>query len=173
MAAGVDRNAGIIAEFRANAGRVGGPFEGAPLLLLTTTGARSGRVRVNPMMYLDLDDRRYVFGSKGGAPTDPDWYHNLVADPAASVEVGTEAFEVTATVLEGAERDRVFDAFYQVDSSSTREYGGTGLGLSIVKRLVEAHSGSIRIEDNAPRGTVFVVSIPQPTPTVAETPRVA
>ena len=88
MAAGVDRNAGIIAEFRANAGGVGGPFEGAPLLLLTTTGARSGRVRVNPMMYLDLDDRRYVFGSKGGAPTDPDWYHNLVAHPAASVEVG-------------------------------------------------------------------------------------
>jgi deazaflavin-dependent oxidoreductase (nitroreductase family) len=108
MAAGVDRNAGIIAEFRANAGRVGGPFEGAPLLLLTTTGARSGRVRVNPMMYLDLDDRRYVFGSKSGAPTDPDWYHNLVAHPAASVEVGTEAYEVTATVLEGAERDRVF-----------------------------------------------------------------
>ncbi len=79
MAAAVDRNAGIVAEFRANAGRVGGPFEGAPLLLLTTTGARSGRVRVKPMMYLDLDDRLYVFGSRGGASTNPDWYHNLVA----------------------------------------------------------------------------------------------
>ncbi|HEV3132445.1 MAG TPA: nitroreductase family deazaflavin-dependent oxidoreductase [Acidimicrobiales bacterium] len=108
MAAAADRNAGIIAEFRANAGRVGGPFEGAPLLLLTTTGARSGRVRVKPMMYLDLDGRLYVFGSKGGAPTNPDWYHNLVAHPTASVEVGTEAYEVTATVLEGAERERVF-----------------------------------------------------------------
>ncbi len=59
------------------------------------------------------------------------------------------------------EREKVFDAFYQVDSSSTREYGGTGLGLSIVKRLVEAHEGRIRIEDNAPKGTVFVVSLPQ------------
>ncbi|MBF6556443.1 MAG: nitroreductase family deazaflavin-dependent oxidoreductase [Acidimicrobiales bacterium] len=108
MAGAVDRNAGIIAEFRAHAGRVGGPFEGAPLLLLTTTGARSGKVRVNPVMYLALDDRLYVFGSKSGAPTNPDWYHNLVAHPSASVEVGTEAYEVTAAVLEGGERDRVF-----------------------------------------------------------------
>ncbi|HEX3345077.1 MAG TPA: ATP-binding protein, partial [Polyangiaceae bacterium] len=69
------------------------------------------------------------------------------------------------------ERAKVFDPFYQVDSSSTREYGGTGLGLSIVKRLVEAHSGEIRIEDNPPRGTTFVVSLPQATPSAAEAPR--
>ncbi|HEY8042094.1 MAG TPA: ATP-binding protein [Polyangiaceae bacterium] len=79
----------------------------------------------------------------------------------------------TGIGIPARERTRVFDPFYQVDSSSTREYGGTGLGLSIVKRLVEAHSGTIRIEENAPRGTVFVVSLPQATPTVAEAPRVA
>jgi signal transduction histidine kinase len=71
------------------------------------------------------------------------------------------------------ERLRVFDAFYQIDSSSTREFGGTGLGLSIVKRLVEGHRGAIRIEDNDPRGTVFVITLPQPEPTMAEASRVA
>jgi len=95
---------------------------------------------------------------------------SLLAPTRAMLEVRVSD---TGIGIPGREKLKVFDAFYQVDGSSTREYGGTGLGLSIVKRLVEAHSGSIRIEDNAPRGTVFVVSIPQPTPTVAETPRVA
>jgi len=76
-----DWNTKIIAEFRSNDGKVGGQFEGAPLLLLTTTGARSGQPRVNPMMYLDEGDRLYVFASKAGAPTNPDWYHNLAAHP--------------------------------------------------------------------------------------------
>jgi deazaflavin-dependent oxidoreductase (nitroreductase family) len=102
------RNAGIIEEFRANEGRVGGPFEGAPLLLLITTGARSGRTRVNPLMYLADGDRLVVFASKGGSPTNPDWYHNVVANPDASVEVGTEHFPVRATVATGAERDELF-----------------------------------------------------------------
>jgi signal transduction histidine kinase len=81
--------------------------------------------------------------------------------------------EDTGIGIPPRERERVFDPFYQVDSSTTREYGGTGLGLSIVKRLVEAHSGSILIEDTVPRGTTFIVSLPQAAPSVAEAPRVA
>jgi deazaflavin-dependent oxidoreductase (nitroreductase family) len=103
-----DWNARIIKEFRTNEGRVGGPFQGAPLLLLTTTGARSGKTRINPLMYLRDGDRLVVFGSKGGAPTNPDWYHNIVANPDASVEVGTESFPVRATVATGDERDELF-----------------------------------------------------------------
>jgi signal transduction histidine kinase len=94
----------------------------------------------------------------------------LLAPTRSVVEVRVED---TGIGIPAKERPRVFDAFYQVDSSSTREYGGTGLGLSIVKRLVEAHSGSIRIEDNEPKGTAFVVTLPQPTPSIAEAPRVA
>ena len=103
-----DFNARIIEEFRANQGNVGGQFEGAPLLLLHTTGARSGQERVNPMMYLRDGDRMYVFASKGGAPANPAWYHNLVAHPDVTVEVGTDSFPARATPLEGEERDRVF-----------------------------------------------------------------
>lgn len=103
-----DWNAQIIAEFRANDGKVGGQFEGAPVLLLHTTGKRSGTERVNPMMYLDLDGRRYVFASKAGADTHPDWYHNLVADPTVTVEVGTETYTATATAVTGGERDRIY-----------------------------------------------------------------
>jgi deazaflavin-dependent oxidoreductase (nitroreductase family) len=103
-----DWNARIIAEFRANGGRVGGPFEGAPLLLLHTTGARSGLERVNPMMYLDLGGHRYVFASKAGADTHPDWYHNLLAHPSVDVEVGTETYTATAVPLGGADRNLVY-----------------------------------------------------------------
>jgi deazaflavin-dependent oxidoreductase (nitroreductase family) len=103
-----DWNARIIKEFRTNEGHVGGPFEGAPLLLLTTTGARSGKTRINPLMYLRDGDRLVVFGSKGGAPTNPDWFHNVVANPDASVEVGTERFPVQAIVATGDERDELF-----------------------------------------------------------------
>jgi deazaflavin-dependent oxidoreductase (nitroreductase family) len=103
-----DWNAKIIEEFRANEGRVGGPFEGAPVLLLTTTGAKTGQTRVNPMMYLAEDGNVYVFASKAGAPTNPDWYHNLVANPKVGVEMGTERFDATARVITGAERDRIY-----------------------------------------------------------------
>ena len=103
-----DFNRKIIDEFRSKGGRVGGPFEGAPMLLLHTTGARSGEERVNPMMYLDLDGRRFVFASKAGAPSNPAWYHNLVANPSVSVEVGSETYPATARPLEGEERDRVY-----------------------------------------------------------------
>jgi deazaflavin-dependent oxidoreductase (nitroreductase family) len=103
-----DWNGRVIKEFRTNGGKVGGPFEGAPLLLLTTTGAKSGQPHTFPLMYLPDSDRLVIFASKGGAPTNPDWYHNLIAHPQASVEVGNETFEVNATVVSGKEHDRLY-----------------------------------------------------------------
>lgn len=103
-----DFNANIIKEFRANEGRVGGPFEGAPLLLLHTKGARTGAERVNPVAYLDRDGHRYIFASKGGAPRNPDWYHNLVSHPDVIVELGTDTFEAVAVPITGDERDRIY-----------------------------------------------------------------
>jgi len=101
-------NTTIIDEFHANEGRVGGPFEGAPVALLHTKGARSNSPRINPMMYLNEGGKIYVFASKAGAPTNPDWFHNLVANPTVTVEIGTDNFEATAQPLTGAERDRVY-----------------------------------------------------------------
>lgn len=101
-------NEKIIDEFRANEGRVGGNFEGAPMLLLHTTGAKSGLERVNPMMYLREDGHMYVFASKAGADVNPDWYHNLVANPEVTVEIGTETRAATAVPVTGAERDRIY-----------------------------------------------------------------
>ncbi len=105
-----DWNTQIIDEFRANDGKVGGQFEGFPLLILHSTGAKSGLERVNPLAYRAVNGSYAVFGSKAGAPSHPDWFHNLVANPEASVEVGAETLEVTARVLEGEERDAVWDA---------------------------------------------------------------
>jgi deazaflavin-dependent oxidoreductase (nitroreductase family) len=104
----MDWNTRIIEEFRANEGRVGGPFEGRPILLLHTFGARSGRERVNPLAYQADGNRLIVFASKGGAPHNPDWYHNLLAHPDVRVEVGTETFEVVAHVAQSEERDRLW-----------------------------------------------------------------
>lgn len=104
-----DWNAKIIEEFRANQGRVGGPFEGAPLLLLHSVGARSGKERVNPMMYQAVGDAYAVFASKGGAPSNPDWYHNVVANPDAAIEVGTRRVPVRARIAEGVERDTIWE----------------------------------------------------------------
>jgi deazaflavin-dependent oxidoreductase (nitroreductase family) len=103
-----DWNNRIINEFRANEGRVGGPFKGAPMLLLHHTGAKSGKMRVNPLMYLGDGDRLLIFASKGGAPTHPDWFHNLRANSTATVEVGTDKFMVEAEELTGEERDRLY-----------------------------------------------------------------
>jgi len=102
------RDRGVIEEFRANRGKVGGPFEGRPVLLLTVTGAKSGRRITKPLVYLPDGQRLLVFGSKGGAPSHPAWYHNLVANPRVTVEVGPETYEARATVLTGEERDRHF-----------------------------------------------------------------
>jgi deazaflavin-dependent oxidoreductase (nitroreductase family) len=104
-----DWNESTIKEFRANEGRVGGMFEGAPLLLLHTTGRRSGTERVNPLMYLPDGDRWIVFASKGGHTADPHWLHNIEANPEAAIEVGTATIPVKAKVLrEGPDRDALF-----------------------------------------------------------------
>lgn len=103
-----DFNTSIITEFRANGGKVGGQFAGAPLLLLHTTGARSGQERVNPMMYLQDGDRLLVFASKAGSDDHPAWYHNLLAHPEVTVEVGDDTYAATARPLEGAERDEKY-----------------------------------------------------------------
>ncbi|MCU0268637.1 MAG: nitroreductase family deazaflavin-dependent oxidoreductase [Acidimicrobiales bacterium] len=102
-------NTQIIAEFRANAGKVGGPFEGAPMVLVTHRGAKTGIERTTPLMYLPEGDAMVVFASKAGAPTNPDWYHNLLANPEATAEVGTETLTVRARVAEGAERDELWE----------------------------------------------------------------
>ncbi len=104
----LDWNRKVIEEFRANKGRMSGQFEGAPLLLIHTKGARSGQERVNPVMYLDLDGHRYVFASKAGADTNPDWYYNLVASPRVTVEVGDDTYAADAAPVTGAERDKVY-----------------------------------------------------------------
>jgi deazaflavin-dependent oxidoreductase (nitroreductase family) len=122
-----DFNQRIIAEFHANGGTVGGPFAGAPMLLLTTTGARSGEQRTTPLVYLPDGDRLVVIASKGGAPTHPAWYHNLVAHPDVTVEVGSEMLPVRAAVLSGEERDRLYarqaalrPAFAEYQAKTTR-----------------------------------------------------
>ena len=103
-------NEGVIAEFRANGGKVGGPFAGAPMMILTTTGAKSGQPRTMPLVYTTDGDRYVIIASKGGAPTSPDWFHNLVANPEVTVEVGTETFPARASVPEEPEHARLYDA---------------------------------------------------------------
>ncbi len=111
MSAANDWNTQIIEEFRKNGGSVE-TFGGRKLVLLHTTGAKSGDARVNPVVFLDLDGKRYVFASKAGADSHPDWFYNLTAHPAVTVEVGTESgietYPATAVVVEGTERDRVY-----------------------------------------------------------------
>jgi len=123
-----DWNKQIIEEFRANGGKVGGQFAGAPLLLLHTTGAKTGQARVNPMMYMADGDDHVVFASKAGAPTNPDWYHNLVAHPRASIEVGEQTLNVVARVAEGDTRERLwthqkelYPGFADYEAKTTRQ----------------------------------------------------
>jgi deazaflavin-dependent oxidoreductase (nitroreductase family) len=103
-----DWNRQVIEEFRANEGRVGGNFEGAPMILIHHKGRTSGTERVNPVVYLPVDGGYAVFASKGGAPDHPDWYRNLMANPDVTVEVGTQTIEVTARDTSGEERDRLY-----------------------------------------------------------------
>jgi deazaflavin-dependent oxidoreductase (nitroreductase family) len=103
-----DWNTKIVEEFRTNAGKVGGPFEGLPMLLLHHRGAKTGNLRVNPLAYRRDGDNFVIFASMGGAPKNPDWFHNLVANPEVEIEVGTETFPVTARVASGDERERLW-----------------------------------------------------------------
>jgi deazaflavin-dependent oxidoreductase (nitroreductase family) len=110
MASGSDFNKALIEEFRANGGTVTGPFAGRPVVILTTTGAKSGQPRTIPLVYTTDGDRIVIIASKGGAPTNPDWYHNLVANPIVTVELPGDTFQARATVVEGEERKRLYDA---------------------------------------------------------------
>ena len=101
-------NQKIIEEFRANGGKVGGPFEGGTMLLLTTTGAKSGQARIAPLVCLPDGDRVVIFASKAGAPTNPDWYHNLMVHPEVTVEIGTDKYQATAVEVIGTERDELY-----------------------------------------------------------------
>lgn len=123
-----DFNSMIIGEFRANGGKVGGQFEGAPLLLLHTVGAKTGQPRVNPMMYHPVTGGYAVFASKGGAPSNPDWYHNLLARPQVKAEIGNQTVELSARVAEGEERERIWAAqkaaypgFAEYEQKTTRQ----------------------------------------------------
>ena len=103
-------NRAVISEFRANQGRVSGPMEGMPILLLTMTGAKTGRSLTRPLCYSRDGDRLVIIASYGGAPHNPPWYHNLLANPVGTVEVGAEKFKARVTRTSGAERQRLFDA---------------------------------------------------------------
>ena len=110
----VDWNKAIIEEFRANAGKVGGPFAGRTLLLLHTVGAKSGQERINPVACVSDGDRLVIIASKGGAPTNPDWYHNILAHPLVTVEIGTEKFQAQAAAAPEPERTRLFNKMAEV-----------------------------------------------------------
>ncbi|MDQ1402308.1 MAG: hypothetical protein QOG03_624, partial [Actinomycetota bacterium] len=114
-------NEPIVEEFRANEGRVGGPFEGLPMLLLHDIGARSGTERIHPLAYQAVGDAFAVFGSKGGAPVDPHWVLNLVAHPEVEVEIGTERLKVRARVLEADEREPIW-AKQKIDRPGFADY---------------------------------------------------
>jgi deazaflavin-dependent oxidoreductase (nitroreductase family) len=123
-----DWNTKIIEEFRASDGKVGGSFEGAPLLLLHTTGAKTGREHVSPMMYRKVGGGYAVFASKGGAPTNPDWYYNLVTNPSVQAEIGTQTVDLTARVAGDAEREPIWTAqkseypgFAEYEEKTTRQ----------------------------------------------------
>lgn len=123
-----DFNDNVINEFRANGGKVGGRFEGARMMLLTTTGAKSGQARTKPVVYTTDGDRFVIIASKAGAPTNPDWFHNLVANPEVILEVGDERFPARATVTRGEERSRLYEAqaelmpgFAEYAQKTTRE----------------------------------------------------
>jgi deazaflavin-dependent oxidoreductase (nitroreductase family) len=103
-----DFNTQIIEEFRANDGVVGGMFEGAPMILVTHTGARSGATRTTPLVYFDIDGERHIVASAAGAPNHPAWFHNILAHPEVRLEVGTDTYEATATPVDRAERDRLY-----------------------------------------------------------------
>ncbi|GLY35296.1 hypothetical protein Amsp01_013200 [Amycolatopsis sp. NBRC 101858] len=123
-----DFNTQVVEEFRANEGKVGNYFEGKNVLLLTTIGAKSGQARLSPLVYTRDGDKFVVAASMGGAPKNPAWFHNLVANPKVTLEVGTETFEATATVVEDrAERDRLYagmvahaEGFAEYETKTTR-----------------------------------------------------
>jgi deazaflavin-dependent oxidoreductase (nitroreductase family) len=125
-----DWNRKVIEEFRANRGKVGGNFAGAPLLLLHTVGASSGRERVNPLMYKDLGDGRVaVFATRGGAPNNPDWYHNLVANRSVTAEIGSATRQLQARTATGDERESIW-------AEQKRDYSGFASYEAMTDRVI-------------------------------------
>jgi deazaflavin-dependent oxidoreductase (nitroreductase family) len=132
-----DFNQKIVEEFRANSGKVGGMFEGAPMVLLHHKGAKTGTERVNPLMYQDLGDGAIaVFASKSGAPTNPDWYHNVVASPETTIEIGTDRYDVRARVADEEERERIWEA-QKAAFPQFAEYETTAQGRKIPVVVLE------------------------------------
>jgi deazaflavin-dependent oxidoreductase (nitroreductase family) len=132
-----DWNQQVIAEFRENGGMCGGMFEGSTLLILHSTGAKSGAERLNPLVYQQVGDAWAIFGSKAGALTNPDWYHNLVANPDATIEVGTDTVAVSARIAAGEERERIWSA-QKVNAPQVAEYdessGGRVIPVVVLER---------------------------------------
>jgi deazaflavin-dependent oxidoreductase (nitroreductase family) len=126
-------NAGIIEEFRENEGKVGGMFEGAPLVILHTKGARSGAERLAPLMYLPYEDRMFVFASKAGSDSHPDWYHNVKANPSVTIEIGAETQSRTAVELDPDERDRI----YSVQGSRVPQFAEYQAGTERIIPVIE------------------------------------
>ncbi len=147
-----DFNKNLIEEFRANGGTVGGQFAGADLLLLTTTGAKSGQPRIAPLAYFTIDGKMIIIGSKAGADTNPDWVHNLRANPGAHIEVGTDAYDVTSRELSRDERDAIFDKvvaaappFGEYQSKTSRSHPAVRADPRLILR-----SGSQKAPDHDP-----------------------
>ena len=135
-----DWNQKVIEEFRANGGKVGGQMEGWPILLLHHTGAKSGTERVSPVVYQRLDDSSVaVFASKAGAPTNPDWFHNLVAHPETKIEIGTDTRPVVARVATGDERHRIWEQ-QKKTFSNFAEYETTAAPRQIPVVILESAS---------------------------------
>ena len=122
----------IIDEFRANAGKVGGMFEGANMLLITTTGAKSGRSVTVPLVYLSDGDRIVLIASDGGGDRHPAWYHNLRANPEVTVEIGIEKFQAMAHDIAGPERDRLYAAMVEVQPGFAEYQEGTTRRIPVV-----------------------------------------
>lgn len=130
-----DWNKRVIEEFRANAGKVGGQFEGAPMVLITTTGAKSGQQRTTPLVCLPDGERIAIFASKAGAPTNPDWYHNLTANPELTVEFGDDTYAATASEVHGVERDELYARQVAV-MPGFGEYAAKTAGVRVIPVVV-------------------------------------
>ena len=149
-------NTSVIEEFRANAGRVGGPFEGARLILLTTTGARTGKPHTSPVGYLPDGDRILVIASAGGSPRHPDWYHNLVAEPRVTVEDGIFTYTATAVVLPPDERDAAFARAVEADPGWAQYQRSTTRTIPVVA-LEQAPTGPPVFNAATPGGALTAV----------------
>ena len=132
-----DWNANVIEEFRANDGKVGGWFADKSMLILHTTGARSGLERLTPLVYREEDERVFIFASKGGSPSHPDWYHNLKANPAVRVEIGAGTSSATAVEITGDERDSVYSRQAAAIENFAAYQAGTDRTIPVIELIVE------------------------------------